>query len=262
MNATLAERFKGSARHPNTHTALGSASETGLDPTLNLDIREYFTKEEQITSTSDGDAWLSQSELPTNQELSILDTQFRANKVIGPYKNKERYLCTHYELLREDAIGSLRDAIHEFCKDTACGDTQQFSVYDQVHFIGFTFARKGLAARIKFSTHRAGKRIKWENSKRLVSGSIVALIPAKMKVVDLNEMIIAVIAARPLAGVLCEPPEIDIYFGRPEDVQVDPQKEWFMIEAKQGYYEAYRHTLRALQKLGQEKWVLQSDKMA
>jgi helicase required for RNAi-mediated heterochromatin assembly 1 len=72
-------------------------------------------------------------------------------------------------------------------------------------------------------------------------------------VIDLNDMVVATVAARPLQGVMCEPPEIDIHFGRPEDIQLDPQKEWLMIEAKQGYFEAYRHTLRALQKLSQEK---------
>lgn len=85
-----------------------------------------------------------------------------------------------------------------------------------------------------------------------MSGSIVALIPATDKNLNLKRMIVAVVAARPLAGVLCEPPEIDLYFNHAEAVEIDPQVEWLMIEAKQGYYEAYRHTLRALQKLSQE----------
>lgn len=122
--------------------------------------------------------------------------------------------------------------------------------------MGYTFARRGLAARVKFSTSRVGKRISWSSSKRLVSGTLVALVPVKDKPGDLSNMLVAVIAARPLAGVLCEPPEIDIYFGRPEESQIDPQREWLMIEAKQGYFEAYRHTLTALQKLSQEAFPL------
>ncbi len=253
MNADLSERFKGSARRPNTNQSLSGAFESSLDLTLNLDIRDYISRQEQISSTSDKDAWLSTPEIPTKQEFTNLAADLLPNKVQGPFKNKERYVKTHYELLREDSVGCLRDAIHEFGNDLSTGDTNKFSIYDQIHVIGFTFARRGLAARIKFSTHRAGKRIKWENSKRLVSGSIVALIPAKTKAIDFGELVIAVVAARPLAGVLCEPPEIDIYFGRPEDIQLDAQKEWLMIEAKSGYFEAYRHTLRALQKLSQEK---------
>ncbi len=55
---------------------------------------------------------------------------------------------------------------------------------------------------------------------------------------------------------MCEPPEIDLYFNSPQAIQIDPQEEWLMVEAKQGYYEAYRHTLKALQKLSHESYVL------
>ncbi|OAL20644.1 hypothetical protein AYO22_08653 [Fonsecaea multimorphosa] len=252
MNAELSERFKSARRYPNTHHALSNPRNDGPNPTLCLDIREYHIKQGQIQSTSEKDAWLSQDEIPTTQELAAGEATLLPNKIDSPFKSKDRYLKTHYALLREDAVGSLRDAIQDFRQDPATGDTTKFSVYDQVYIVGFTFARRGVAARIKFTTRRAGRRIKWESSKRLVSGSIVALIPAKNKVMDLNDIVVAVIAARPMAGLMCEPPEIDIYFARPEEIQLDPQKEWLMIEAKQGYFEAYRHTLKALQKLSQE----------
>lgn len=256
MNADLSERFKGAARYPNRLNAVNSDPENGLDLVLNLDIRNYVAKQEQVTSTSKNDIWLSKPEIPTNQELSAEAADLSPNRVDGPYKSKERYVKTQYELFREDAVGNLRDAVHDFLADPSTGDTNNFSVYDQAHIVGFTFARRGIAARLKFSTHRSGKRIKWQNSKRLVSGSIVALLPAKTKTIKFDELVVAVVAARPLAGVLCEPPEIDIYFGRSGDIQLDSQKEWIMIEAKQGYFEAYRHTLRALQKLAREKYVL------
>ena len=75
---------------------------------------------------------------------------------------------------------------------------------------------------------------------------------ASDKLDNFQGLITAVVAARPLAGVLCQEPEIDIYFSRPEDIQIDPQEEWLMIEAKQGYFEAYRHTLKSLKMLSQE----------
>lgn len=114
-----------------------------------------------------------------------------------------------------------------------------------------TFARRGLAFRIQFSTNRAGRNIAWEYSKRLVSGSVVALSPAddafRIKCV------IAVVAARPLDGVKLLPPEVDIFFADPSDADFDPQLEWIMVEAKQGYYEASRHVMAALQKLSHER---------
>jgi helicase required for RNAi-mediated heterochromatin assembly 1 len=118
--------------------------------------------------------------------------------------------------------------------------------------VGFTFSDAGIAARIQFSTHRAQRRILWQGSKRLVSGGIVALSPAEDNFK--TTCIIAVVAARPLEGLAQCPPEIDIFFVRSEDMHIDPQQEWVMLEAKSGYYEAYRHTLRAIQKLSTESF--------
>ena len=119
---------------------------------------------------------------------------------------------------------------------------------------GITFAPQGIAFRVEFSTRRAGKKIRWEQSKRLISGSIVALTPVENMFQGI--CLVAVVAARPLEGLRVSPPSIDLFFGRHEDIEVDPQKEWLMVEAKQGYYEAHRHTLRALQKMSSERFPL------
>ena len=79
----------------------------------------------------------------------------------------------------------------------------------------------------------------------------MALTPAKDKF--RTTCIVAIVAARPISLVEDTPPQIDIYFSRAEDIQVDPQLEWTMVEAKQGYFEANRHVLRALQKLSCER---------
>ena len=39
----------------------------------------------------------------------------------------------------------------------------------------------------------------------------------------------AIIAARPLAGLQLQ--EIDIYFGTPSEIEIDPQIEWIMVSA-------------------------------
>ena len=36
-------------------------------------------------------------------------------------------------------------------------------------------------------------------------------------------------AARPLAGLQQNPPEIDIFFGAADEIEVDPQIEWIMV---------------------------------
>lgn len=120
-----------------------------------------------------------------------------------------------------------------------------------MHITGFTFAKIGIAARITFSLRRAGKKIQWDQSKRLVAGSVVALTPAN----DMFRNIcrIAIVAARPLFCVQMNPPEIDICFANEEEIEIDPQQEWVMVECRDGYFEGSRHTLRALQRMATEK---------
>lgn len=93
----------------------------------------------------------------------------------------------------------------------------------------------------------------WEQSKRLITGTMVALTPAEDMFKEVCR--VAVVAARPLAGVSQNPPEIDIFFADPEDFEIDPQQEWVMVEARVGYFESYRHTLLSLQKMAQERQV-------
>lgn len=115
-----------------------------------------------------------------------------------------------------------------------------------------TFAPRGIAVRIEFSLGRAGKKVRWEQSKRLTTGSIVALTPAN----DMFRKVcrVAVIAARPLAGLNMNPPTIDLFFRDIDEIEIDPQQEWVMVEARSAYYEAYRHTLCALQKIAHEQY--------
>lgn len=67
---------------------------------------------------------------------------------------------------------------------------------------------------------------------------------------------IAVVAARPLVFLYTNPPTVELYFNSVDELELDPQQEWIMIEARSGYYEANRHTLRALQKMSSEKFPL------
>ncbi|KAL8844844.1 MAG: hypothetical protein Q9176_000944 [Flavoplaca citrina] len=123
-----------------------------------------------------------------------------------------------------------------------------------VFIVGLTFAQQGVAAKVTFSLRRTGKKIIWEQSKRLIQGTLVALTPAD----DMFQTIckVAVVAARPLSGVQSNPPAIDIFFGDPNDIEIDPQQEWIMVESSRGYFEAYRHTLKSLQKIASETFPL------
>lgn len=63
---------------------------------------------------------------------------------------------------------------------------------------------------------------------------------------------LAVVASRNTEALLVEPLTIDLFFGDNQEIEIDPHQEWLMIEARQGYFEAYRHTMRTLQHLDAE----------
>ncbi|OJJ48392.1 hypothetical protein ASPZODRAFT_165273 [Penicilliopsis zonata CBS 506.65] len=225
----------------------------------NRDIRDYFAAAESASLAGD-ESWLLKPEIPSPEEIMDTDDQdndcveLLPNKIVGPWPSKQFYLKAHYDLLREDAVAPLRDAIAYVQADPGMMDSQTVSIYEKVHIVGMTFAQRGLAVRVQFSAQRAGKNIVWEYSKRLISGSIVALSPAE----DCFQKtcLVAVVAARPLEGIKQQPPEIDIFFSRPQDIHFDPQQEWIMVEARTGYFEASRYTMAALQKMTVESFPL------
>ena len=67
-----------------------------------------------------------------------------------------------------------------------------------------------------------------------------------------SKAIVATVAARPLAGLQQNPPEIDLFIARAEEQELDPAKEFVMVEDRGGLYEADRHTLVALQRMMME----------
>ncbi|KAH1897038.1 hypothetical protein KXW87_002956 [Aspergillus fumigatus] len=220
-----------------------------------LAIREYYRKQDH----GQKDSWLQKPEIPTPEEIlpSSSDedcVELMPNRIDGPWTSKDSYLRAHYELLREDAVAPLRDAVAYFRNDPQMVDSQAVSIYEKVYMTGITFAQTGIAFRIRFSTNRSGKKIVWEYSKRLIAGSVVALSPASDAF--RSKCVIAVVAARPLEGVKQEPPEVDIFFAQPGNANFDPHQEWIMVEARTGYYEAIRHTMTALQRLNRERFPL------
>lgn len=104
--------------------------------------------------------------------------------------------------------------------------------------------------RVTFSLRRIGTQIKWEQSKRLLPGTLLALSPTRDKF--RTKCIVAVVAARPLAGLQQNPPEIDIFFAESGEIEIDPQAEWVMVESRKGFYEGHRHVLKSLQMLANE----------
>ena len=93
-----------------------------------------------------------------------------------------------------------------------------------MHFGGLHFAPADVATCITFSTERAGKNIRWGQSKRLQQGTLVALSTERDMFSSMCKL--AVIAARPIKGGLDQnPPQVSIFWGNAgEDAVFDPSE--------------------------------------
>jgi helicase required for RNAi-mediated heterochromatin assembly 1 len=254
LNAHIHERFKGlNAAGENATSASDHVELPAQRRAKTSEIKEYFNQPE---SSVKGEAWLAKPEVPTPEEILDYDEQealpegLRLNKMEGPYNSKEEYLGTQYDLLREDSLRPLREAVAQvraspYLDEAEYNAGYSIGLYEPVYITSIVFSPRGLATRIAFSLSRVKKFIRWQQSKRLITGTLVALSPAD----DCfqTKCVLATVAARPVSALEQNPPEIDLFFSRPEDLEVDPMKKWVMVEARSSFYEASRHTMRALQ---------------
>ncbi|KAF2492777.1 P-loop containing nucleoside triphosphate hydrolase protein [Lophium mytilinum] len=256
VNETLKERFPihNAATHPHPPPELQGSTWVTSANTAHQ-IRGYMDAAKQQVR---GSAWLAMPELPTSSEIMENgDKCDLANKIQGAHDSKEDYLSSHYELQREDAIRPLRRAVQDVKARPSLKEAEYsggVGLYSNVYISACVFSPRGLAVRISFSLSRIGKRIRWEQSKRLITGTLVALTPAD----DMfrTTCILATIAARPLAALEQNPPEIDLFFASPNDVELDPTRPYCMVEDRSSFFEASRHTMLALQKLMREPFPL------
>jgi helicase required for RNAi-mediated heterochromatin assembly 1 len=214
---------------------------------------------------------VSCNEIPTTNEILDISEDWqnidpvdnsvilRGNTLNGPWASKDAYLRAHFEMLREDASRALREAVRWVNTFPTAGEDfkpgSDIGIYSRVHVTAITFSYRGLGFRVAFSLSKVGKKIRWEQSKRLLTGSIVALTPES----DMfrTNCIVAVVAARPLEG-LNQPgfPKIDLFIANPKQIEIDPGIEFIMVEDRSSFFEAERHTMTALQKMMSEPFPL------
>lgn len=175
MNAHLHERMRGSP-FPSNSAVPNDNIPTSIPSRANDDIRKYFTLSNTPVT---GGEWLEKPEVPSFSELLRekpavaspdpsplidVDESIRPHKIEGAYENNADYLRTKYELLREDAIRPLREAIDEIraapFKDEAEYSNQSIGIYDPVYITSLVFSPRGLATRVAFSLSRVKKQIR------------------------------------------------------------------------------------------------------
>lgn len=140
----------------------------------------------------------------------------------------------------------LRYAVRKFRENPRMVDDDETCVYTKVFVQGYLMTRLGPICRVRFSIERAGKRIRWNQTRRLTTGSLVVLSTAKdgFRTICMP----AVIADHAIRdGLDQNPPTIQFYWANIDDAVMDPAAELVMLESRIGYFEATRHTMVGLQ---------------
>lgn len=100
-------------------------------------IRDYLDHQTEVGS------WRNLPEFPTKSEILLDDdapdpTNLPKNNVYTAWGDKEKYISTHYKLLRQDGLVPLKDAVRHFRANPLMGDDMHLCVYTQVGRWAFT----------------------------------------------------------------------------------------------------------------------------
>lgn len=115
--------------------------------------------------------------MPAAQEIHSKEKIFlRKNKVKGSYDNVDHYLDVQFRLMREDFFSPLRSGIQQYLalkNEQKRKRIDDLCIYNQVHILYSVCTLEGIAYKVSFDTPY--QRINWEQSKRLLYGSLVCL---------------------------------------------------------------------------------------
>lgn len=223
--------------------------------------------------TTSAPTWDRLPDLPSSDEILADDSSDNLPwfPIKHTWKTKSEYLEALYKILRFEGVEGLRYSVKTVRDSPSMAEDDNTCIYTkvclfsrhfigsepalttacqlQVHVKGYLFAKLGPIARISFSTHRAGVKIKWKQSKRLQPGKVVAVSSDFFK----TDCRVAVVAQRPIEGGLDQsPPVIDIIWATADQALIDPDQELVMVESRNGYFESVRHALKGLQRAAKE----------
>ncbi|XP_067120945.1 NFX1-type zinc finger-containing protein 1-like isoform X2 [Centruroides vittatus] len=182
---------------------------------------------------------------PTRQDLMDKQPFLRPNIVCGRYLNLNHYLDVQFRLLREDYIRPLRDSIENYKVKASHRRSRNFHVYNDVHIIYPYNTEGGIVHLISFNV-KPYSHIHWNTSKRLLSGSLLCLSSD-----NFETMLFATVAKRD--PIKLKKGELEVHFENlnNEIFSISPFSTFVMVESE-AYFEAYRHTLAALQEIAQD----------
>ncbi|XP_059186152.1 NFX1-type zinc finger-containing protein 1 isoform X2 [Centropristis striata] len=189
---------------------------------------------------------------PTPEEFHQEHRPFlRPNLTAQRYRNTHIYLDTHFRLLREDFVRPLREGIQQLLRnktDKGRNDnplkTKRFDdirVYFDTKLVVPKCTHTGLAYIVKFDTQPL-QFVRWQNSKRLIYGSLVCLSCDNFKT-----FLYATVSDRDPKELMKG--HVQIAFteeSRFKLARIEKDQSFLMVETT-AYFEAYRYVLEGLQ---------------
>ncbi|XP_051752119.1 NFX1-type zinc finger-containing protein 1 [Ctenopharyngodon idella] len=185
---------------------------------------------------------------PTFDEFHLDQKPFlRPNIMSQSFPNARIYLDTHFRLLREDFVRPLREGIKKHLQDNLDGVPIKKRIFDDIRVYNDTrvvlplCTSTGIAYKVQFDP-RPLKFVRWENSKRLLYGSLVCL-----SMDNFQTFLFATVADRD--PKLLKHGEVNLSFSsdsRARMAMVQPSDSFLMVETT-AYFEAYRYVLEGLQ---------------
>jgi len=110
----------------------------------------------------------------------------------------EHYLDVQFRLLQEDFVRPLRQGIAQLLERNGTAelsDIQDIRVYNNVSVLEPIYTSNGLRYRISFDNSKL-RHVHWENSKRLIFGSLICLSRDRFE-----SFMLATVADRSLAAI-------------------------------------------------------------
>ena len=205
-------------------------------------------------STDYGSPYKEMDILPSKSEITKPDhTKLRKLMVTGEYPSAEVYLDIHFKLLREDMIRPMRQGIQNFLNDRNV--RKELYMYEYVRIVEmYCEQRQGLLYRITFTTCnvRDPTKIKWDRVQRLKFGTLLCILTyGANNQPSFDNPIWAVVAHRD-EKELTDYSRISIRFQEGFKPEFEFNKDYFIVESRQVYYEAYFHTLTVLKEMTPE----------
>ncbi|CAG2167500.1 unnamed protein product [Oppiella nova] len=201
---------------------------------------------ERVSDEAEDKLFRSDPILPTTHEIHYnIEPSLRRNLTRGTFKSVDRYLSTHFGLLREDLICSLRNGINEYMHSGGrVRRIKDIKIYRNVSII--QRSDSSLSSYYARLDVQELPPIDWRFSKRLIYGSLLCLSANNFKT-----FCFASVAGQRSAELLAKGVfELDFESeGLTDEFKhIDHNKTFVMIESEV-YFEAYKHNLKALKKL-------------